>query len=183
MELHCPHSFNFDGSAMRVFWLSFDHYSDYSPSYRIETEDTSQIQRNLLQSSRQEWDRRENMELAALNRMRQARAEYEAEMMVATDPNLAKLIKLDEVNMGKKGKDKTKTEKKAKKKGKGKEKKMPEPPVVTDLTTVNMAEEFAAAEEAKHQKRMMKLHPDVGLLLKPTEVSEADIRLFYKESL
>lgn len=129
---------------------------------------------DLLQSCRQEWDKRENMELLALSRMRQERADYEAQQQMANDPlQRAKADAEAKAKNGKGGKGKDKPEKKGKKgKGKkgGKEKKAPEPPVVTETTTVNMTEAFLVAEEAKHQKRMQKIHPDVGLLLKPGEV-------------
>lgn len=117
----------------------------------------------MLQACRQEWDKREGMEQAELDRMRQVRAVYEAELEAANDPALR-----GAAAKGNEG-DKNKGDKKPAKK-KGKEKKGAEPPMITELTTVNMTEQFLAADEAKHQKIMQKMHPDDGLVLKSTEV-------------
>lgn len=51
MQLLCPHSMTFDGSALRVFWFGFDHYSDYAPSYTIEVADISHMQRSNKQKT------------------------------------------------------------------------------------------------------------------------------------
>lgn len=132
---------------------------------------------DLLQACRQEWDKRESMEQAALNRMRQERADYEAKLAAENDPNQVKgaadkgKVAGGKGKKGEKKEKKPKMEKKEKNGKKGKEKKMVEPPVVTEKTTVDLNSEFVAAEEMKHEKRMMKMHPDVGLMLTPTEVS------------
>lgn len=131
----------------------------------------------MFQSNRQEFDKREIMEQATLMRMRQERADYEANLIAANDPVLkAKTDAANKSNNAKeKGKGKGKKEKKPKK-GKGKkEKKVPEPPVVTEFTTVDLSKEFNTREAEKHEKRMEKLNPEVGLLLKPTEVSCKEI--------
>lgn len=67
LNLTLPPAVKSKKGAIRAMWLSFDHYSDYCPSYRIPYEPRHNM--DILRASKREWKKRRELEQLARSKM------------------------------------------------------------------------------------------------------------------
>ncbi|XP_058117585.1 uncharacterized protein LOC131288965 [Anopheles ziemanni] len=144
LTIHRPQSLDLKDFLIRGLWLEFDHFSNQDPTRDIAQPDSTSL---LVLVQETEWNERQEIRRKRLAALRKHREEYEAEERLKhaeADTLSSKTPKAASVKV-KEAKPKADATK-GRKKVKQVPEVMPEPPVITDETEVDIDAEYEREE-------------------------------------